>query len=65
MPQDGYALLDLRAEWTNPSGPYSLAIYGNNVTDTDYRTVAQISQAGAGNLWGAPATYGAEIRVHF
>ncbi len=63
--QNGYALLGLRAEWASPSGMYTFAIYGNNVTDTNYRVQAQISQAGAGNLWDAPVTYGAEVKVHF
>jgi iron complex outermembrane receptor protein len=63
--QNGYALLGLRAEWTNPSGLYTLAVYGDNVTDTTYRTSAFATQDGAGNAWGAPATYGAEIKFQF
>ena len=63
--QNGYELLGLRAEWTNPSGLYTLAVYGDNVTDTNYRTYLQATQGGIGNAWGAPAMYGAEVKVHF
>ena len=48
------------------AGPIRRACtYGNNVTDTDYRTVLQATQAGIGNVWGAPATYGAEVKARF
>jgi iron complex outermembrane receptor protein len=63
--QGDYALLGLRAEWTDPSDMFTLALYGNNVTNTDYRSSVQATQGGIGNTWGAPATYGAEVRVRF
>ncbi len=35
--EDGYTLLNLRATWTSLSGSTSVTLYGNNVTDEDYR----------------------------
>ncbi len=53
--QDGYELLSLRAEWTDPSNRYTFAMYGDNVTDEEYRTMAQANATGIGAGWGAPA----------
>ena len=59
--QDGYALLDLRAEWTTPSGNFTFAVFGNNVTDVNYANQVFANTAGIGKVWGNPATYGAEV----
>lgn len=64
-PQQAYELLSLRAEWTDPSELYTLALYGENLTDTEYRTVLQSTNFGIGNVWGAPRTFGAQIQVRF
>jgi iron complex outermembrane receptor protein len=63
--QGGYALLDLRAAWTDPSGMYTLAVFGNNVTGTDYRTQVLANNTGIGQVWGPPAMYGGEVTFHF
>lgn len=63
--QDGYELLSLRAEWTDPSNRYTFAVYGDNVTDEEYRTMAQANATGIGAGWGAPATAGISIRAKF
>ena len=63
--QDAYSLLGLRAEWTDSSDKYSFALYGDNVTGTNYRTVIQTTNFGIGNVWGPPAMYGGEVRVRF
>jgi iron complex outermembrane receptor protein len=63
--QNGYTLLDLRAEWTDPSGMYTFAVYGHNVTDTNYINQVFANTAGIDAAWGNPATYGAEVKVHF
>lgn len=63
--QDGYQLLSLRAEWTDPSNRYTFAVYGDNVTDEEYRTMAQANATGIGAGWGAPATAGVSIRARF
>ena len=63
--QDAYALLDLRAAWTDPSGMYTLALFGNNVTGTDYRTQVLANNTGIGQVWGPPAMYGGEVTSHF
>lgn len=61
--QPGYATLDLRAEWTDPSDRFTLAVYGANVTDKDYLLQVSPNTFGIGALWAAPATYGISLRV--
>lgn len=63
--QNGYKLLDLRVQWTDPSGMYTLALWGKNVLDTKYMSSNQATPAGIGATWGTPATYGLEAKVHF
>ncbi|MGB8362902.1 MAG: TonB-dependent receptor [Rhizomicrobium sp.] len=63
--QGAYALLNLRAQWTDPSGRYTVAVYGNNVTGANYRNQVLASNSGVTQSWGAPATFGGELAVHF
>lgn len=63
--QKGYALLALRAQWTDPSKHYSIALFGDNVTDTRYKTEVQASNFGIGANWNKPATFGVELGAHF
>lgn len=63
--QDGYGLLGLRAEWTDLSGRYTLAAYGNNVTNRAYRTTVDYNSLGISSEWAAPATWGISARVRF
>lgn len=65
FPQEAYTLLSVRAEWTAPSEQFSLAVYGDNVTDTRYRTQAFAGQFGVGATWGQPATYGVQAKMRF
>lgn len=63
--QEPYTTLALRAEWTNPSGRYSIAVYGDNVTDKRYLTQVAPNNLSAPASWSPPATVGAEIQVRF
>ena len=65
LPQNHYATLELRAEWTDPSGKYSLAVYGDNVTGTKYLNQVYANSPGAPETWGAPATVAGELRARF
>lgn len=65
VPQKAYATLDLRAEWTDPSDRYTLALAGKNVTDTHYLNQASQNALGIGAVWGAPAMVEGSIRVKF
>jgi iron complex outermembrane receptor protein len=55
----------LRAEWTDPSNRYTFAVYGDNVADEEYRTVAQANATGIVAGRGALATAGVSIRASF
>jgi iron complex outermembrane receptor protein len=65
FPQSSYSLLGLRAEWTDPSERFTLALYGDNVTDTHYVRQIQMNVFGIGAVWGPPATVNGSIRVRF
>ncbi len=63
--QDSYDLLSLRADWTNSTERYTLSIYGDNVTDSEYRTQVLPQAYGGLSMWGVPATVGASVRINF
>jgi iron complex outermembrane receptor protein len=64
--QGGYGLLNLRAEYTTPSGHWSFRLHGENVTGKQYLNnsiVSGVSGFGQGSP-GMPATYGIRISYH-
>jgi iron complex outermembrane receptor protein len=63
--QDGYALLALRAEWKDASERFSVALFGDNVTNKRYRTQVLFNTVGIGSVWSPPATYGVALGVKF
>lgn len=65
FPQKGYETLSLRAQWSDPSDRFSIAAFGDNVTDSRYRTQAQYSNFGIGANWSKPATWGIELGAKF
>jgi iron complex outermembrane receptor protein len=65
FPQNGYATLSLRAQWTDPSKRYWIAVFGDNVTDEHYKTEVQATTFGIGSNWSKPVTYGVELGVKF
>lgn len=65
FPQDGYGLLGLRVEWTDPSGAYTVAVYGDNVTNSTYANTISYDSFGLNVNWAAPATWGMSLRYEF
>jgi iron complex outermembrane receptor protein len=63
--QPGYTTLALRAAWKDSSQRYSVALYGDNVTNERYRTQVQYNSFGIGAAWSAPATWGVELGAKF
>ncbi len=63
--QKGYELLSLRAEWTDPSDRFTLAVYGDNVTDSKYHNQILPGQFAIQTVWGQPASWGISGRVKF
>lgn len=62
--QGSYATLSVRAQWTDPTKRYTLAVFGNNVTDKHYVNQILESQVAIDQGWAAPATYGFSVRVN-
>lgn len=63
--QDAYHLLSLRVAWTDPSETYTLALFGDNLTDEEYYTQVLPQFFGVLTTWGAPRTFGAGVELHF
>ena len=63
--QDGYELLSLRAEWRDASDRFSLAVFGNNVSNRRYRSQVLFNTLGIGSVWAEPATYGVTIGARY
>lgn len=63
--QGDYALLGLRAEWTDAREKFTLAIFGENVTDHRYRSAVNYASLGIGSVWAGPATWGVSFGVKY
>ena len=63
--QPGYTTLALRAQWQDPSRKYTVALFGDNITNERYRTQVQYVSFGIGAGWSAPATWGVEVGAKF
>ena len=65
FPQKAYETLGLRLEWTDPSDKLTLALYGDNVTDSHYLIQVLPSTFGIGGTWAYPATVGGSVKYKF
>jgi iron complex outermembrane receptor protein len=63
--QKAYELLSLRAQWTDPSDRYTVAVFGDNVTNKRYQTQVLFNTLGTGAVWNSPVTYGIELGAKF
>ena len=63
----GYDLLNARIAYGAVSGRWEVAVFGKNLTDEAYEIAATVSGINAGTLelFGAPRTYGLEMRYRF
>ena len=65
FPQKGYENLSLRAQWTDPSDRFTLAVFGENVTNARYRTQVLYNTFGISSVWNKPASWGIEAGFKF
>lgn len=63
--QGGYETLSLRAQWSAPGDRWYLAVYGDNVTNSRYKTAVEYGNFGVGASWSKPLTFGGEVGVKF
>jgi iron complex outermembrane receptor protein len=63
--QPSYTTLALRAAWKDTSQKYTLALFGENITNERYRTQIQYNGFGIGASWSAPTTWGVEADAKF
>jgi iron complex outermembrane receptor protein len=63
--QKGYEVLSLRGEWTDASNRYTIAVYGDNVTNRRYQTQVLFNTLGTGSVWNSPVTYGISLGAKF
>jgi iron complex outermembrane receptor protein len=62
--QTPYALLNLRAAWTAPSGKWGLAVFANNVTGQDYLNSVIQQPVDFASKWAEPRIVGVELSAH-
>ncbi len=63
--QDGYEVLSLRAQWVDPSDRFTLAVYGDNLTNQRYQTQVLFNTLGIGSIWNAPKSWGVSLGAKF
>ena len=63
--QKGYEQLSLRAEWTDADDRFSLAVFGDNVTNKRYQSQVLFNTLGIGSVWNSPVTWGVSAGVKF
>lgn len=63
--QDPYDLISARAEWTDPSETYTVAIYGDNLSDEEYYSQVLPQRFGPMVTWAAPRTFGVSVAASF
>ena len=63
--EGGYEVLSARAEWTDAADRFTVAVFGDNLTNNRYRTQVQYNNFGIGAIWNAPTTYGISVGVKF
>lgn len=59
----GYTLFGVRAEWLSPSGRYTIAVHGDNVTNEKYYEQMTVNNFAAATTWGMPAMWGVTARM--
>lgn len=65
FPQKAYEVASARAQWTDPSDTFTVAVWGDNLTNNRYKTAVQYNTIGLGANWSSPTTYGVEVGVKF
>ena len=63
--QKAYEQLSLRAQWTDASKRYTVAVFGDNVTGTRYQTQVLFNTVGIGSTWNSPAIWGVSLGAKF
>ena len=64
-PQNAYAVLNLRATWTDPTKHYDVSVFGTNVTNTKYYISSFIDPSAFRSVYGQPAMFGGNVTFHF
>lgn len=59
--QKGYGLLNARITFATPEDGFTVALYGNNLTDAAYLNQLLLLEAAPLQQWAPPRTYGIEL----
>lgn len=65
LSQPSYALVNLSAGLTDPSGHWNFSVYGNNVFDKKYLIFAGGGFLGLNRIAGPPASFGFKVGYHY
>lgn len=59
--EDGYVVVNGQIVWTDPSDRYSIAVFGNNITNTHYKIVSSQQFYGTYEMYNEPRTFGVRL----
>ena len=62
---DEHDLVDARISWKSNDEKYSVALWGQNITDEEYVSHSYRIGPGTIGVWGAPTTVGITGTVNF
>jgi iron complex outermembrane receptor protein len=63
--EGGREKLDLRAEWVDGGGHYTIAVFAKNVTDRRYRVTAMFNTSAVVQNWNEPLSVGGSVGFKF
>jgi len=63
--QRGFETLSARIQWTDPSDRFTLAIFGDNLTNDRHLNQVLSNTIGTGAGWNSPVSYGAQLTAKF
>jgi len=65
LQQDGYGILNAKISYITPGESWKISVWGNNLTDEKYFDDLVANVAGIRGSWGAPRTYGIDVKFNF
>jgi len=65
LPQDSYALLNLKVTWTDSSDHLDVSAFATNATSTKYRTQNFTDTFASRQVWGEPAVFGGQLTYRY
>jgi iron complex outermembrane receptor protein len=63
--QPAYNVLGAEVGWTDPSGRYTVSLWGRNLTDATYFVSGNVNSGGFAAVWGKPRELGIRVNARY